>query len=129
MPDEQSWVQGGPYRLRMSAYVSKETGESPILVVVVHGDAPFNEPDYQYAFAANFHDEGSITPEHEISYPAIAIALLGNRPTAGQVFVRLQDELFHAKAQQATGQQQTPVPVWHADPKPARDLGDRIHGN
>ncbi len=51
--DEQSWVQGGPYRLRMCAFVSEEKSESPILVVVVHGDTPFNEPDYQYAFAAN----------------------------------------------------------------------------
>jgi pimeloyl-ACP methyl ester carboxylesterase len=51
--DEQSWVQGGPYRLRISAFVSEEEPESPILVLVVHGDAPFHEPDYQYAFAAN----------------------------------------------------------------------------
>lgn len=49
----QSWVQGGPYRLIMRAFVSKEKSESPILVVVVHGDAPFHEPDYQYEFAAN----------------------------------------------------------------------------
>jgi pimeloyl-ACP methyl ester carboxylesterase len=53
MHDEQSWVQGGPYRLRMSAFFSEEKSETPILVVVVHGDAPFNEPDYQYEFAAN----------------------------------------------------------------------------
>ena len=53
MLDEQSRVQGGPYRLRTSAFVRKETGESPILVVFVHGDAPFNKPDYQYAFAGN----------------------------------------------------------------------------
>ena len=51
--DEQSWVQGGPYRLRMSAFISEGKSESPVLVVVVHGDAPFNEPDYQYEFAAN----------------------------------------------------------------------------
>jgi len=53
MPDEQSWVQGGPYRLRISTFVSEGKSESPILVVVVHGDAPFNEPNYQYEFAAN----------------------------------------------------------------------------
>ena len=51
--DEQLWVQGGPYRLRTSAFVSEEKSESPILVVVVHGDAPFHEPDYHYAFAAH----------------------------------------------------------------------------
>jgi len=39
--------------LRMRAFVSEEKSESPILVVVVHGDVPFNEPDYQYEFAAN----------------------------------------------------------------------------
>ncbi len=53
MPGELSWVQGGPYRLRISTFVSEGKSESPILVVVVHGDAPFNEPDYQYEFAAN----------------------------------------------------------------------------
>ncbi len=53
MPDEQSWVQGGPYRLRISTFVSEGKSESPILVVVVNGDAPFHEPDYQYEFAAN----------------------------------------------------------------------------
>ncbi len=51
--DEQSWVQGGPYRLRTSAFVSEEKSESPILVVVVHGDVPFHEPDYHYAFAGH----------------------------------------------------------------------------
>jgi pimeloyl-ACP methyl ester carboxylesterase len=50
--DDKSWVQGGPYRLRVSAFASEEKSESPILVVVIHGDAPFNEPDYQYVFAA-----------------------------------------------------------------------------
>ncbi len=49
--DEQSWIQGGPYRLRVWAFLSEEKGESPILVVVIHGDAPFHEPDYQYVFA------------------------------------------------------------------------------
>lgn len=52
MPDDQSWVQGGPYRLRMKTFANVEKNESPILVVVIHGDAPFNEPDYQYRFAA-----------------------------------------------------------------------------
>jgi pimeloyl-ACP methyl ester carboxylesterase len=37
----------------VSTFVSEEKGDSPILVVVIHGDAPFNEPDYQYAFAGN----------------------------------------------------------------------------
>ena len=50
--DEESWVQGGSYRLRMRTFASEEKSESPILVIVVHGDAPFSKPDYQYAFAA-----------------------------------------------------------------------------
>ena len=41
-----------PYRLRMRAFASEEKGECPVLVLVIHGDAPFNEPDYQYVFAA-----------------------------------------------------------------------------
>ena len=49
--EEESWVQGGSFRLRMRAFASEEKGESPVLVIVVHGDAPFNEPDYQYLFA------------------------------------------------------------------------------
>jgi pimeloyl-ACP methyl ester carboxylesterase len=50
--DAQSWVQGGPFRLRTRPFVSEETSASPILVVVIHGDAPFNEPEYQDVFAA-----------------------------------------------------------------------------
>jgi pimeloyl-ACP methyl ester carboxylesterase len=49
---EQSWVQGGLFRLSTTAYVSEERSERPILVVVIHGDAPRNEPDYHYVFAA-----------------------------------------------------------------------------
>lgn len=50
--DAKSWVQGGPFRLRMRLFASKETSASPILMVVIHGDAPFNDPGYQYIFAA-----------------------------------------------------------------------------
>ena len=50
--DAKSWVQGGPFRLRMRPFVSEEISASPILIVVIHGDAPFNEPEYQYVFAA-----------------------------------------------------------------------------
>ncbi len=50
--DAKSWVQGGPFRLRMRPFVSEEISASPILIVVIHGDTPFNEPEYQYVFAA-----------------------------------------------------------------------------
>ena len=49
---EQSWVQGGPFRLRTWTFVNEEKRESPILLVVIHGDAPFNKPEYHYIFAA-----------------------------------------------------------------------------
>ena len=46
------WVQGGPYRLKTSVYRSSGLSPNPVLVVVLHGDAPFNKPDYQDTFAA-----------------------------------------------------------------------------
>ena len=49
---EQSWVQGGSFRLRTWSFVSEEKSASPILVVVIHGDAPFNKPEYRHVFAA-----------------------------------------------------------------------------
>lgn len=45
------WVQGGPYHLVTEVYKSQRIGPRPILVVVLHGDAPFNKPGYQYVFA------------------------------------------------------------------------------
>ena len=47
-----SWVRGGEYRLKTSVFQSDEVSDKPILVVVLHGDAPFNKPDYQDIFAA-----------------------------------------------------------------------------
>jgi pimeloyl-ACP methyl ester carboxylesterase len=46
------WVQGGPYRLKTSVYRSSGLSPHPVLVIVLHGDAPFNKPDYQDTFAA-----------------------------------------------------------------------------
>jgi pimeloyl-ACP methyl ester carboxylesterase len=46
------WVQGGPYRLKTTVYRSAELSPTPVLVVVLHGDAPFSKPDYQDTFAA-----------------------------------------------------------------------------
>jgi pimeloyl-ACP methyl ester carboxylesterase len=51
-PAEQSSVTGGPYRLQARVFRSAGVGAAPVLVVVLHGDAPFNKPDYQYTFAA-----------------------------------------------------------------------------
>lgn len=52
LPSESSWVTGGAYRLKASVFQSEAIGADPILVVVLHGDAPFNKPDYQNIFAA-----------------------------------------------------------------------------
>ena len=43
---------GGQFRLSTTAFVSEERSDRPILVVAIHGDAPRNEPDYHYVFAA-----------------------------------------------------------------------------
>src|SRR5262245_47698998 len=58
---ESSWVQGGDYRLHTNIFTGDKVREKPVLLVVLHGDAPRNpscptrecgEPDYQDAFAA-----------------------------------------------------------------------------
>jgi pimeloyl-ACP methyl ester carboxylesterase len=46
------WIQSGPYRLKTSIFHSTVVSASPILVVVLHGDAPFNKPGYQDRFGA-----------------------------------------------------------------------------
>jgi pimeloyl-ACP methyl ester carboxylesterase len=51
-PFEPSWVRGGAYRLKTSVFRGAQIGAEPIMVVVLHGDAPFNRPDYQNTFAA-----------------------------------------------------------------------------
>ncbi len=49
---EQLLVQGGTMRLHTLVFKSTDLSKRPVLVVVIHGDAPFNKPDYHYAFAA-----------------------------------------------------------------------------
>ena len=51
-PSEQSWVLGGAYRLQTRVFRSEQIGADPVLVVVLHGDAPFSRPDDQNTFAA-----------------------------------------------------------------------------
>lgn len=45
------WVGSGQQRLWAQVYRSSKLSAHPTLVVVVHGDAPFNKPDYQYTLA------------------------------------------------------------------------------
>jgi pimeloyl-ACP methyl ester carboxylesterase len=46
------WVQGGSYRLKTAVFHSAHSTSTPTLVVVLHGDSPFGNPDYQDMFAA-----------------------------------------------------------------------------
>jgi pimeloyl-ACP methyl ester carboxylesterase len=49
---ETIWVQGGEFRLKASVYTGEKATDKPVLLVVLHGDAPRNKPDYQDTFAA-----------------------------------------------------------------------------
>lgn len=49
---ESSWVQGEEYRLKTEIFQSDKMNKRPIMVIVLHGDSPFNNPDYQNTFAA-----------------------------------------------------------------------------
>ena len=48
---EPRWITGGRYRLQSRQFQSINISENPVLVVVLHDDAPRNKPDYQYSFA------------------------------------------------------------------------------
>ena len=50
-PADTAWVGQGRQRLHVQAYRHAHLSAHPVLVVVVHGDAPFRPPDYQYLFA------------------------------------------------------------------------------
>lgn len=47
----RDWVHGGPECLHIQTYRSAGLTTHPDLVVVLHGDAPFNNPSYQYELA------------------------------------------------------------------------------
>jgi poly(3-hydroxybutyrate) depolymerase len=49
---ETIWVQGGPFRLRAYMAVGDSVGARPVLLVVLHGDAPWTKPDYHDTLAA-----------------------------------------------------------------------------
>jgi pimeloyl-ACP methyl ester carboxylesterase len=54
------WLTTDAGRLKAQIYVSPAASRSPILVVVLHGDAPFNKPKYQYVFAERAASRGDI---------------------------------------------------------------------
>jgi pimeloyl-ACP methyl ester carboxylesterase len=45
------WVGTGAQRLRVQIYPSATLSAHPTLLLVLHGDAPFSKPGYQYALA------------------------------------------------------------------------------
>ncbi|MBC5820408.1 MAG: alpha/beta fold hydrolase [Candidatus Eremiobacteraeota bacterium] len=51
-------VQSG--RLKAQVYASPQARTRPVLVIVLHGDAPFNKPDYQYRFAQRAAASGNV---------------------------------------------------------------------
>jgi pimeloyl-ACP methyl ester carboxylesterase len=54
------WLQVATGRLKARTYVSSTATARPILVIVLHGDAPFNKPDYQYFFAKRSASLGDV---------------------------------------------------------------------
>ncbi len=48
---EEEWVRGGVECLHFEEYRSASLTAHPDLVVVLHGDSPFERPEYQYATA------------------------------------------------------------------------------
>jgi pimeloyl-ACP methyl ester carboxylesterase len=54
------WTTTPAGRLKAQVFVSPEAGDHPILIVVLHGDAPFSKPSYQYAFARRAARAGDV---------------------------------------------------------------------
>lgn len=54
---EDGWVQGGRECLHFEEYRSASLSAHPDLVVILHGDAPFSRPGYQYAAARRLSTE------------------------------------------------------------------------
>lgn len=53
---EKQMVQGEALKLYSQTYKSQKMSDQPRLLVVLHGDSPFNNPDYQYRFARHAAD-------------------------------------------------------------------------
>lgn len=52
MVSTQLSIKSGCCRLQTRIFHRDDISPTPVLVVVLHGDAPFHKPDYQYAFAS-----------------------------------------------------------------------------
>lgn len=54
------WLQTDAGRLKARVFLRASVSTAPMLIVVLHGDAPFNKPDYQYAFAERAASHGDL---------------------------------------------------------------------
>jgi pimeloyl-ACP methyl ester carboxylesterase len=54
------WLTTPSGRLKAQTFISPKAGDHPVLVVVLHGDAPFNRPGYQYDFAREAAGTGDV---------------------------------------------------------------------
>lgn len=54
---EEEWVRGGAECLHFEEYRSASLTTHPDLLIVLHGDAPFQKPEYQYAVARRIATE------------------------------------------------------------------------
>ena len=59
--DTLHWVHTNNGNLHLFTYNSKMLTDSPHLVVVLHGDAPFNKPGYQYKMARMIAEQNENT--------------------------------------------------------------------
>ena len=54
------WTQTPAGRMKAEVFVSPQAGAHPVLVVVLHGDAPFAKPSYQYKVARQAASDGDV---------------------------------------------------------------------
>lgn len=54
------WIQESPGRLKARTYKSPDATATPVLVIVLHGDAPFDKPGYQYTVAKEAASGGDV---------------------------------------------------------------------
>jgi predicted esterase len=52
------WLQTDGGRLKTQVFESPDVDVKPVLIIVLHGDAPFTNPSYQYTFAARVAAHG-----------------------------------------------------------------------
>jgi predicted esterase len=54
------WIDTASGKLKTETFVSPQASGRPVLVVVLHGDAPFAKPSYQYLFARRAAASGDV---------------------------------------------------------------------